>query len=162
MGGCCGVSLSPTVASSLDASGCRAACPGLCSRVRSTSSPLRHHHATDVSPRPAVPCAGGGGEGQVWQRGRQLRATAMPPSRCTGWEAAGGEPQLPACCVQRAAHPCATPYRPVPCHAARLGRARASARIITLFISGISLPPPFFPGHSCAGPCGSLAEHKQV
>ena len=24
------------------------------------------------------------------------------------------------------------------------------------------LPPPFFPGHSCAGPCGSLAEHKQV
>ena len=24
------------------------------------------------------------------------------------------------------------------------------------------LPPPFFPGLSCAGPCGSLAEHKQV
>ena len=24
------------------------------------------------------------------------------------------------------------------------------------------LPPPFFTGHSCAGPCGSLAEYKQV
>ena len=24
------------------------------------------------------------------------------------------------------------------------------------------LPPLFFPGHSCAGPCGSLADYKQV
>ena len=99
VGGCCGVSLPPTVASCLAASVCRAASQSGCTCVHAPPLLTATPHATDASPTLPSPCADGGPRTVGQQVGRrQLTATAprRPPCRCGGWEGGGAGAQCPA------------------------------------------------------------------